>query len=236
MRLFGVLLLTCAAAAGQDGAALFEKQCAMCHRAGSDTRAPLREALAKMPRPAVIAALETGSMKSQGTLLTAAERKAIAEFLSKVETTPQTAPTGLCPAGAPKPSDAPGWNGWGVDLDNSRFQPAAVAGLAAGQVPSLKLKWAFGFPHATTAFGQPTIADGRIFAGSEDGTVYALDASTGCVYWTYKAAATVRTAIWADLAASAIYFGDVRAQVYRLNAASGELVWKVKVEEHPFAR
>lgn len=33
--------------------------------------------------------------------------------------------------------DGPRWNGWGVDINNSRFQPAAMAGLTAEQVPRL---------------------------------------------------------------------------------------------------
>ena len=45
------------------------------------------------------------------------------------------------------------------------------------------------------AYGQPTVAGGRLFVGSADGTVYALDADTGCLYWTFKAGAPVRTAI-----------------------------------------
>jgi hypothetical protein len=33
----------------------------------------------------------------------------------------------------------------GADLSNSRFQPAAMAGLTREEVPLLRLKWAFGF-------------------------------------------------------------------------------------------
>ena len=36
-------------------------------------------------------------------------------------------------------------------------------GLTAEQVPRLHLKWAFGFPDATSAWAQPTIAGGRVF-------------------------------------------------------------------------
>src|ERR1700749_733459 len=41
------------------------------------------------------------------------------------------------------PSVGPHWNGWSPTPANTRFQPADQAGLAAGQVPNLKLKWAF---------------------------------------------------------------------------------------------
>jgi polyvinyl alcohol dehydrogenase (cytochrome) len=232
MRAIALFLLACGAGA-QDGAALFEKNCTSCHRPESNTRAPLRDALARMPRQAILAALETGSMKTQGAALSAAERRAVAEFLSSVVATAQPL-TGLCAASSAKPSGAIGWSGWGADLSNTRFQPSP--GVTAQQVPALKLKWAFGFPNGKSVFGQPAIGGGRLFLGSEDGTVYSLDARTGCIYWTYKASSQVRTAISVDSSLRAIYFGDVQANAYRLDAATGSLVWKVRVEEHPLAR
>ena len=73
-----------------------------------------------------------------------------------------------------------------------------MAGLAAADVPRLKLKWAFGFPGATFAFAQPTVIGGRVFIGSQAGKVYSLDASTGCAYWEFDAGALVRAALRLD--------------------------------------
>ncbi len=123
------------------------------------------------------------------------------------------------------------WNGWGVDVVNSRYQ--TDPGLDPVQVPRLKLKWAFGFPGGGTVYAQPTIAGGRVFMGSADGTVYALDASSGCTYWTFKAPATVRTAI--SVAQNVVYFGDTEASMYAVDSESGELLWKSQVESHRFA-
>ncbi len=231
MRASLLLLLACAAFA-DDGPALFEKHCALCHRPQSATRAPVQAALSRMPRQAILAALETGSMKTQAAALTPAERRTLVEFLSNINAAAEPR-AGFCAATA-KLTGGVGWNGWGVDLANSRFQPDP--GLTAAQVPGLKLKWAFGFPNATSAFGQPAIAGGGLFLGSEDGTVYSLDARTGCIAWAYKASSTVRTAISIDTSLASVYFGDVQANVYRVDAASGELRWKVQVEQHPFAR
>ncbi len=88
-----------------------------------------------------------------------------------------------------------GWNGWGNGIANHRFQSAAAAGLTADSVPRLKLKWAFGFPGGTSAFGQPAVVAGRVFVGSDIGYVYSLDASSGCVYWSYRPLAGVRNAM-----------------------------------------
>jgi polyvinyl alcohol dehydrogenase (cytochrome) len=139
-------------------------------------------------------------------------------------------------------SDKPLWNGWGADLDNTRFQPAKMAGLSAAQVPNLKLKWAFGFPAAEIMWGQPTVAAGRVFIGVDTGAVYSLDADTGCVHWSFQAEAGVRNAITIapvkgqGAAKYAAYFGDVKANVYAIDATSGKLLWKVKVEDQPVAR
>jgi len=135
------------------------------------------------------------------------------------------------------------WNGWGNDpTSNARFQPAKAAGLTAAQVPQLKLKWAFGFPGVEQTYGQPTVAGGRVFIGVDSGAVYSIDAATGCVYWSYQADASVRTAInigpvkGHGATTQGVSFGDVRANVYMLDAATGKLLWRVKVEDHPVAR
>ncbi len=107
------------------------------------------------------------------------------------------------------------------------------AGLTRQTTPKLKLKWAFGFPGVTTAFGTPAVFGGKLFVGAADGTVYSLDARTGCVYWTYTAAAGVRTSPVLD--ARSAYFGDLRGNVYAVDAATGALLWKTRADEHPLA-
>jgi polyvinyl alcohol dehydrogenase (cytochrome) len=159
------------------------------------------------------------------------------------QTSNTAAAPGQCASARPlgNPLESAIWNGWGVDATNSRFQNAKAAGLRAEDVPKLTLKWAFGYPNATSAFSQPTIAAGRVFVGSQPGTVYSLDAATGCTYWTYSAGSSVRTAIsiGATRAAPsgyALYFGDIRANIHAVDAASGARVWMQKVDDHPVAR
>src|SRR5581483_2170602 len=68
---------------------------------------------------------------------------------------------------------------------------------------------------------------------------YAIDASSGCVYWSFPAEAAVRSAISVGPAGGgakyAAYFGDLKANVFAVNIANGELLWKVSVEDHPAA-
>jgi len=235
--LLPISLVDCArkqTALAPDGAIVFRQQCASCHAANSATRAPLLESLRQMPKTSILTALQTGEMKVHGAHLTPAERDAVAEYLAAPRTTGRLA--NFCPADLDPPANAPAWNAWGADGSNSRYQPPSAAGLSPDQVPKLKLKWAFGFPAAWATFGQPTVVAGRLFVGSEDGTVYAIDARTGCIWWTYQASATVKTAVSIGADGRLAYFGDTNGNVYAVAVANGELVWKARPESHPAAR
>ncbi|MBZ5576425.1 MAG: PQQ-binding-like beta-propeller repeat protein [Acidobacteriia bacterium] len=133
----------------------------------------------------------------------------------------------------------PSWNGWGGST-NARFQDAAGARLKPEQVARLKLKWAFGFPGAKAVYGQPTVVGGRVFLGVDTGSVYSIDAASGCSYWVYQASAPVRSAIsigtGRNTGESLAYFGDLTGNVYALNAATGELLWKTRVDTHEGAK
>src|SRR5262249_18655437 len=141
--------------------------------------------------------------------------------------------SGRGPAFAAPPGSA-AWNGWSPALDNTHFQDARAAGLTADQVPNLKLKWAFGFQDAASAWSQATIVGGRVFVGGQNGIVYSLEAKSGCILWTFAAHAGVRTAI--TIGARAAFFGDQAGTVYAVEAATGRPLWTRKVDEHPLVR
>ncbi len=228
-------------AAPQEGIDLYKTHCAPCHDGGVP-RAPRMQALRTMSPEAVLHSLETGTMRLLGVIRTVRERRLIAEFVAgkPFGSEPEASHPGIgsCSGTAEDladPIDGPRWNGWGVDLSNSRFQPTEMAGLATEQVPKLKLKWAFGFANDIMAYAQPTVVGGRLYVGSARGTVYALDAKTGCTHWSFKAASAVRSAITIG-PGHAAYFGDLRGNVYSVDARNGELIWKTRVEEHPDTR
>ncbi|MBI3401266.1 MAG: cytochrome c [Acidobacteria bacterium] len=135
------------------GGALFQNTCATCH-AGTDPRIPSMAALRQRTPEQIIDALTTGPMREQGVDLSDAQRRAIAEYLSGgMLATKASAPSvGKCTTPpALDLANGPQWNGWSPDVSNTRFQSAAQAGLTAEQTPKLTLKWAFGFPNATSA-------------------------------------------------------------------------------------
>jgi polyvinyl alcohol dehydrogenase (cytochrome) len=173
-----------------DGAALFDRHCAACHVGSDIGRAPDRKALAERTPESILDALVTGPMAVQGAALSDAERRTLSEYLTGRRLGTDPRPTAQRCAAGPASADlaaGPRWNGWGADLTNTRFQSADQARVPADRVANLRLKWAFGFPGASSARAQPAVAGGRLFGGSESGVVYALDARTGFTYWSYTA-------------------------------------------------
>jgi polyvinyl alcohol dehydrogenase (cytochrome) len=101
------------------------------------------------------------------------------------------------------------------------------------------LKWSFGFPGSGgTSYGQATVFAGRLFVGSDNGYLYSLDAASGCVYWSFQAKAGVRTAPVVGAVRShgdtkhAVYIGDMRANVYALDARDGKQLWTARADDH----
>jgi polyvinyl alcohol dehydrogenase (cytochrome) len=139
-------------------------------------------------------------------------------------------------------TSSPSWNGWSPNaLTNTRYQAAKAADLSPAATVRLQLKWAFGLPATSSAYGQPAIVDGRVFIGSDSGYIYSLDAVTGCVHWSFQAQAGLRSTPMIGLAKPgstqmAAFFGDIRGNVYSVDASSGELLWKVSVDSHPLSR
>ena len=247
VRMLMVLLVICswavAATAGQtapDGADVYAFSCARCHD-DALPRMPTRDALRERSAQQIQMALVSGAMRQFGASLTAAERRAVAEFLAAESVGTLDSAVAVLPDGAYCTSEppagidltAPSWNGWGVDLANRRFQP--TPGLTADEVPRLRLQWAFGFPDVTDAGSQATIVDGRVLLGTRNGLVYSLDAATGCVHWVHEAPASVRSAISVGPAAGGgftAYFGDALATAHAVDVLTGALRWSTTVEEH----
>ena len=218
----------------KDGSYLFHSQCASCHTAFNTMRAPWPGTLRLMLQPAILTALESGKMSAVGSEMSHEQRVAVANYLGRPGTE-QTAQAKACATGSQPISNSPLWNGWGVDLSNSRFQPAELAGLSKSQLSRLQVKWAFGYSGATSAGGPPTIIGDRIFIAGGDAGVYSLDMHSGCVYWSFLPMAPARTAITVSDDGSTAYFGDQQARAYAVNTDTGALLWKAELDQHPFA-
>lgn len=225
-----------------EGAGLYQEKCAVCHDNPQD-RVPPLFLIKRRSAEDVIQTLTTGAMRQQASGLNSSQIRALAVYLTGKQ--PGTASAvnvaaNLCKANS-RPVDLKGpiWNGWGRDLDNSRFQPKP--GIAADDVPKLKVKWAFAHP-GPMATGQPVIIGDRLYVTTEIGVIYCLDARTGCTYWTANAGGEVRTAISVGPlphgapAKFAAYFGDEKSNIHAVDAETGRPLWKTKVEDHLLSR
>lgn len=217
----------------------FTGHCASCHDSGKDG-APDRYTLNRNTPEQVYAAITVGSMAMYAKDLGEYEKRVLAVYVGgrpfgSIEAGEASAMPNRCKGESSfnEAAAAGEWNGWGLDNGNSRFQ--ASPGLTAEQVPHLTLKWAFGFPNGNSAYGQPAVVGGRVFVGADTGFVYSLDAESGCVYWSFRAHAGIRTAITIGPKKMA-YFGDVKGNVYALHAETGALAWMERADTHPIAR
>ena len=231
-----------AAAELAAGHELYVQRCASCHD-NPTGRIPARSIIEQTRTPeTIIDTLTNGVMKPMASGLNATEISSIAVFLAGRHPGNPPQPdlhANMCAAPG-KPIDLSGstWNGWGRDLENTRFQPDP--GLSPGDIPRLKVKWAFAYP--ATAYGQPVIVAGRVFIQTRTGQVMSLDAATGCTRWVFEAGAPVRTAVTiAPIDAAgpgrfAAYFGDEKGRAFAVDATTGELIWRTLVDDHPMAR
>ena len=132
-----------------NGATLYQQRCATCHDKPTE-RVPPRAAIALLPLDQIIQTMTSGAMKLQASGLSAAQIRAVATYLTGMETKASANRTNYsCKSnGGPLKLESPQWNGCGRDLDNSRYQPKP--GLTPPDVPKLKVKWAFAYPGTRT--------------------------------------------------------------------------------------
>src|SRR5581483_6103793 len=237
---------------GSDsGFGTFQQLCMTCHLAGGgQQRGPSAPALREFSPEKLYQVLTADPPNVHANLkLTDDQKRRAAEAISyrligSADSGDAKGMPNRCASNPPlaNPAAGPAWNGWGNDPGNTRFQPSQSAGLNAEQIPRLKLKWAFGFPGGASAYGQPAVFSRRVFVGADTGYIYSLDALTGCVYWSFPTKASVRSAVSFGLVKGAgpvkyaVYFGDLKSNVYALDAQSGRLLWTSRVEDNYAAR
>jgi len=222
------------------GEEIYATRCAGCHDAGE--RAPQRSLLAFMAPQAIHRALSRGIMRPMAAGLSEDDMRAVAEVMAGRRMTTGTTAPKMCARGA-SPFDyaePPPFANWGLAPGNAHAISPKVARLDREQVGRLQLRWAFAYPDATQVRSQPTLAGGAVFVGGQDGTVLALDRTSGCARWMFRAGGEVRTGIavtpWRAgdrKARPLIYFGDELGRVYAVDAITGELRWDAQPDSHP---
>lgn len=251
--LLPVLLLICfaslmsapALAAGDDpGQLTYQQRCAACHD-NPQSYTPPRATIALRSPEYVIQVMREGVMQSQAEGLSDAQLEALAVHVTgKALGSARDNPLddwdiNYCQH-RPEPLDEDDfhWNGWSLDLAGSRYQPEP--GFSAGEVPDLKVKWAFAYPGGRVN-SQPTLVGDRVLVASRPGSVYSLDARTGCTHWVAQvgsgARATLSVAPLPDSKPTryAALVGTSERDVAALDADTGQVIWRTNVESHPHA-
>jgi polyvinyl alcohol dehydrogenase (cytochrome) len=179
-------------------------------------------------------ALSVGIMQPQAAGLSDDDKRHVAEYLSGV---PFGAPRGpeapRCagPAAAFDLRHEPAVYGFGLAEGNTHAVSAAAAGLKGADIPG-----------TVRVRSMPTYAYGALYFGSQNGAVYALDAKTGCVRFTFDNSAEVRTAVVVPPRTGAAlkeppraYFGDILGRVHAIDATTGREIWRRRLDDHPSA-
>jgi len=112
-------------------------------------------------------------------------------------------------------------------LDTEGVAPALVAlDSATG-----KERWRYASPQAVAVYA-PAVADGRAFAVAEDGTVVALDTSSGRTIWTLNTGAPNDAP--PSLVGGTLYVGDTNGSLIAFNAADGAELWRAPIVGVPY--
>ena len=221
-------------------AALYAQRCAQCHDHPVD-RIPPRAFLGIVKTPEqVVTTLTSGVMQPMAAGLNPDQIKSLAVFVTGKEPGATHDPdpdANRCAAAAPPITlDPTDWNGWGHDWSNARFQ--AKPGLKAVDIPRLKVKWVFAYP-GNIADGQPMVAGDMLFIANRAGRVFALNAKTGCTYWSYTAEGGVHAGISVGAlpgGKSVAYVITENGWLHALDAQTGAMVWTTRVEDHSATR
>ena len=237
-----------AVSAAQDGAALYKSSCAFCHDGGVP-RAPNLEALRAMTPQRILASMETGLMIAMAHNRTVDERRAIAEFASgksfgaTFDRTP--APKAMCTAAVTTPADplaGPGWSGWGRDAVNTRFQDAPQRRHQRRRRAAAQGEVGLRVPRRSDGHRGRHGRGGRVFVGSVVGRRLRAQRRHRLHPLVFRrrgrrpqrdqrgAASTATRRATPPSSATAA------ANAYAVDATTGALLWKVKVDEFPSAR
>lgn len=125
------------------------------------------------------------------------------------------------------------WLTGGRDYKQSYYSP--LADIDKGNVDRLGFAWHYDIDFATAFQATPVMVDGMMFTSGNRGNVYALDAATGDLRWSFTPDVAPETfdnhccggpnrgvAVWKGM----VYVGSLDGYLYALDAETGAEVWK----------
>jgi polyvinyl alcohol dehydrogenase (cytochrome) len=135
-----------------------------------------------------------------------------------------------CGTSTPNNSASTTWLTYGYDARNTRtnLEPGDISGANVG---SLHAVWSK--DGIVGVVGTPTVSKGTAYFADQQGTVWAVTASSGRVLWKTKVSPGVVGA--AVIGGSLVYVGSSNT-LYALNRSTGAIKWKTITNTNPFAQ
>ncbi|SRR6266436_1614832 len=117
------------------------------------------------------------------------------------------------------------WTMFGFSVQGSHFNPYENV-LDSSNVSNLTLDWKY--TTGDTIVSSPAVVNGVVYIGSDDGNIYAFNAATGALLWSYSTGfgSYCRCVNSSPAVAKGIvYVGAGDGKLYALNATTGSLIW-----------
>ncbi|HTE39934.1 MAG TPA: PQQ-binding-like beta-propeller repeat protein, partial [Steroidobacteraceae bacterium] len=214
--------------ANHPGRPIFDRTCAACHAAPTDTRVPTLAALSAMQAGTLRDAMaEGGKMAPMAAGLSVGERAQVVAYLTSGQSAMAANWTEkiMCPVDkrnvdVSKPAVS---IGYGVDKNQSRMLTAAQAGLKAADMKNLEIAWAIGFPAQGSGTGAAIVGDTMFITGG--GQLAALDTGSGCVKWNI-AASSRNTPAFGDIEGRKVVAVSVGRDILVVDAKTGTKFWQ----------
>jgi outer membrane protein assembly factor BamB len=161
-------------------------------------------------------------------ILAAANTSAYAQASDNVSNASATTSTASSPAD---------WTQFHRD-NTQRWNPYETV-LGVNNVGGLLLKWQNGlgdslFLEPGPFFeSSPAVVNGVVYYGSDNGTFYALNASTGALLWSYTTPQGNSVISSPAVMNGVVYFSSTNdGNLYALNASTGALLWSDPIADH----
>jgi outer membrane protein assembly factor BamB len=137
-------------------------------------------------------------------------------------------PIGRCVAASPAVADHTVFQ---VFLNRPPCNSKAKPGRLEGEVIAFasgfgKIRWRTRIGPSETS---PLVVDGVVYVGDWRGRVYALDARTGRVRWTFQGKGRIKGGI--ARSGNRLYVGTYSGYVYALRAGTGKVIWRTRSQD-----
>jgi len=97
-----------------------------------------------------------------------------------------------------------------------------------GRISTAQLKWRFQTEGGIIS--SPAVADGVVYVGSSDNSLYAVDAAGGELKWRFETEGNVYSS--PAVVDGVVYVGSYDKRLYAIDADTGELIWQYEAYDY----